>query len=106
MLERLTELNLLLDFYNSLLTSKQKFALEMHYSEDLSLGEIAENLNISRQAVHDLIRRGEKLLKEYENKLGLVQKHLRRQKLVNEIKQLISNNNNEYICTLLNQIVE
>ena len=106
MLERLTELNLLLDFYNSLLTSKQKFALEMHYSEDLSLGEIAENLNISRQAVHDLIRRGEKLLKDYENKLGLVKKHLRRQKLVDEIKQLIDNENNEHIYTLLNQIVE
>ncbi|QOR36073.1 putative DNA-binding protein [Clostridium sp. 'deep sea'] len=106
MLERLTELNLLLDFYNSLLTSKQKFALEMHYSEDLSLGEIAENLNISRQAVHDLIRRGEKLLKEYENKLGLVQKYLKRQKIVKEIKQLISNKNNEHICTLLNQIVD
>ena len=111
MLKRVTELNLLLDFYNSLLTSKQRFALEMHYSEDLSLGEIAENLQVSRQAVHDLIRRGEKLLDDYEDKLGLVSKYLKQQQLIKQIKSFIDSHTDlvkyqKHINALLNQIIE
>lgn len=111
MLERVTELNLLLDFYNTLLTSKQRFALEMYYSEDLSLVEIAENLGISRQAVHDLLRRGEKLLDDYEEKLRLLQKHKQREKIIGEIRDIIESDtenklsiNNDTIIKLLNKL--
>ena len=62
---------LLLDCYGSLLTDKQRQLLEGYYDEDLSLSELAEPLGISRQAVHDSIRRGERQLEHFEEQLGL-----------------------------------
>ena len=63
---------LLLDFSGELLTDKQRECCDLHYNEDLSLGEIAEQLGISRQAVWDNIRRGESSLEEIESKTGLI----------------------------------
>lgn len=60
---------LLLDCYGSLLTERQRTLLEGYYDEDLSLTELAEPLGISRQAVHDSIRRGERQLKAYEQQM-------------------------------------
>ncbi|MGE5455001.1 MAG: YlxM family DNA-binding protein [Methylocystaceae bacterium] len=68
------QLDLLYDFYAPLLTEKQRLVWEMYYQEDLSLGEIAEDQGITRQAVHDLIRRSEKALQSYEQRLGLVER--------------------------------
>ena len=65
---------LLLDFYGELLTEKQRECCDLHYNEDLSLGEIAEQLGISRQAVWDNIRRSESSLEEIENKTGLIRR--------------------------------
>lgn len=62
---------LLLDCYGSLLTDKQRQLLEGYYDEDLSLAELAEPLGVSRQAVHDSIRRGERQLEHFEEQLGL-----------------------------------
>ena len=64
----------LLDFYKQLLTDKQVDSLELYYNQDLSLAEIAEHLNITRQGVRDNIKRGEKQLLDYEEKLGLLDK--------------------------------
>ena len=61
----------LLDIYGELLTDKQREMLELYYNDDLSLAEIAEQYEISRQGVHDSIRRGEEALEEYERVLGL-----------------------------------
>ena len=61
----------LLDFYGDLLTDKQRDSLDYYYNEDLSLGEIGENLGISRQGVRDNIKRAEAVLFEMEEKLGL-----------------------------------
>ncbi|MBR6044322.1 MAG: putative DNA-binding protein [Ruminococcus sp.] len=61
----------LLDLYGELLTEKQRDMLELYYNDDLSLAEIAEHYEISRQGVHDSIRRGEEALEEYERVLGL-----------------------------------
>lgn len=66
------EVSRLLDFYGMLLTDKQRETVEYYYNDDLSLSEIAENLNISRQGVRDSIKRSETILFEAEEKLGLV----------------------------------
>lgn len=75
-LDKVIDITLLLDFYGELLTDKQKQMLEMYFEEDLSLGEIAQVQDVSRQAVHDLVKRGEKILRDYEDKLGLVAKYM------------------------------
>ncbi|NEU29402.1 putative DNA-binding protein [bacterium LRH843] len=92
MLEKTVRINLLFDFYQSLLTEKQSKYMTLYYLDDFSLGEIAEEFDISRQAVYDNIRRTEAMLEEYENKLLLHSKFEKRSKLVAEIKQAIENN--------------
>lgn len=64
--------SMLLDFYGALLTDKQRECYDLHYNEDLSLSEIAEQSGISRQGVWDNIRRAEASLKEIEEKTGLI----------------------------------
>ena len=64
--------SMLLDFYGELLTEKQRECFDLHYNEDLSLAEIAEQLGISRQGVWDNIRRAEASLQEVEEKTGLI----------------------------------
>ena len=66
------ELILLFDYYGDLLTERQRLCFDMHYNQDLSLGEIAKELSISRQAVYDNLSRTEALLKKMEEKTGLV----------------------------------
>ncbi len=66
------EVSRLLDFYGMLLTDKQRETVEYYYNDDLSLGEIAENLHISRQGVRDSVKRSEAILFEAEEKLGLM----------------------------------
>ena len=73
-LDKVFETSLLLDFYGQLLTSRQFEILDLHYNNDFTLTEIAEQLNISRQGVFDNEKRGRALLNEYENKLGLLSK--------------------------------
>ena len=65
---------MLLDFYGELLTDKQRECFDLHYNEDLSLSEIAEQLGISRQGVWDNIRRAESAMKEIEEKTGLIRR--------------------------------
>lgn len=66
------EMILLFDYYGDLLTDRQRLCLDMHYNQDLSLGEIAQELSISRQAVYDNLSRAEALLKNMEEKTGCV----------------------------------
>jgi len=73
-LEKTAWMNLLNDFYGQLLTERQKVFMELYYAQNLSLGEIAEEFAVTRQAVHDTLKRAEQSLKEYEKKLGLVAK--------------------------------
>ena len=65
---------MLLDFYGELLTDKQRECFDLHYNEDLTLSEIAEQLGISRQGVWDNIRRAESAMQEIEEKTGLIRR--------------------------------
>ena len=106
----------LLDYYGLLLTDKQREAVEYYYNDDLSLGEIAENLNISRQGVRDSSKRAEAVMMEAEDKLGLVLKdkqiresltELRRNiDIIDElnIKRYRSNDINESIKRILKEL--
>jgi len=87
-MERIVEQGLLYDFYGELLTEHQRHIYEDVVFNDMSLSEIAEEQGISRQGVHDLIKRCDKLLAGYEEKLKLVQKFNQTKKMVEEIKEL------------------
>ncbi|ENQ3078496.1 MULTISPECIES: putative DNA-binding protein [Bacillus] len=104
MLEKTTRMNYLYDFYQSLLTPKQRSYMSLYYLDDLSLGEIAEEFEVSRQAVYDNIKRTEAMLEEYEEKLLLLQKFQERQQLVAKLKQLISEE--EHVDEQVKQVVE
>ncbi|MBQ7974209.1 MAG: putative DNA-binding protein [Clostridia bacterium] len=78
-------ISLLMDFYGQLLTSKQLEVLEFYYNDDLSLAEIADGMSISRQGVRDFIKRGEKQLSDFEQKLGLAGRF---EKIKDKIEQI------------------
>ena len=79
-------ISLLLDFYGPLLTDKQRMSLQLHHEDDMSLGEIAEELGVSRQAVHDNLQRERHILNDYESKLHLVAQYEAREQVINELK--------------------
>lgn len=87
-LSEFLEVSTFLDYYKNLLSDKQREYLVNHFEEDLSLSEIAKNNNVSRQAVYDNIKRGIKLLKEYEEKLGFYEKD---RELYGKLKDLRDN---------------
>ena len=84
LLEHYFRVTALLDFYGALLTDKQRQYLEYHFLNDLSLAEIAEEFGVSRQAVHDVLKRSESILEEYESRLGLVARNQAERLLVKE----------------------
>ncbi len=90
MLEKTTRMNYLFDFYQSLLTPKQRSYMSLYYLDDYSLGEIAEEFDVSRQAVYDNIKRTEAMLEEYEEKLVLLHKFQERQLLLAKLKSSLS----------------
>ena len=74
MMEKLVEIGGLFDFYGRLLTEKQYLVIQLYYLEDLSLGEIGDEINVTRQGIFDLLKRAEQNLYNYEEKLGLLEK--------------------------------
>ena len=84
------EMSMLLDFYGQLLTKSQYECLDLHCNQDLSLAEIAEELRISRQGVHDFIKRGRSLLLEYEEKLGLLHRFRKTAEQLSEIQDKLA----------------
>ena len=79
-MDKVLEITLLYDFYGDLLTEKQKNVIELYYLDDYSLNEIGDSCGITRQAVHEMIKRTEKILMQYEQKLLLVDKFLGQKK--------------------------
>ena len=92
---------LLLDFYGNLLTDKMRNATELYLDDDLTFAEIADTLNISRQGVHDTVRRALKQLHEYEDKLGLVERFTSQSVIIDEAIGLIDSNDAEGARALL-----
>ena len=84
-MEKNVEISILSQIYKNTLTEKQFEILSEYYNNDFSLSEIAENYNITRQAVRDNIKNGEAKLYDLENKLGLMKKMQKQEELVNDI---------------------
>lgn len=87
-MDKIYEQTMLFDFYGELLTEHQRRIYEDVVYNDLSLGEIAEEQGISRQGVHDLVKRCDKILQGYENKLHLVEKFAKAKDTISQIEQL------------------
>lgn len=107
MIEKTTRLNLLFDFYQTLLTPKQQEYMSMYYIEDFSLVEIADLSNVSRQAVYDNIKRTENVLESYESKLFLYDKFEQRQVLLLKLKEKCNKTEqNQTIENMVNSLID
>jgi len=84
-MENIIKYSFLLDIYGNLLTKKQLDIMKYYFEDNLSLSEIAKNENTSRQAVFDMIKRGEKILNKYEDNLSLFSIHLENKKIIDKI---------------------
>ena len=105
-MEKFVEQTLLYDFYGELLTERQQQVYESVVLEDYSLSEVAEDLGISRQGVHDMIKRCNHTLEEYESRLHLVEKFLCIRKQVQKIKELAVGYNAGEITEISSKILE
>ena len=98
-MEEIVELSLLFDFYGEMLGDHKKQIFEDYVLNDLSLAEIADEEGISRQGVHDIVKRCTKQLKDYEAALHLVEKFQNMKKKLTEVSELlsieVSNNSNQ-----------
>ena len=105
-MDKLSEIAFMLDFYGGLLTEKQKQIMSYHYEEDMSLSEICEIFDTSRQAVHDIIKRTEKILINYETELGLVERYLSINEKLKVVKNLLTTYNETNIKKAVDLIDE
>ena len=98
-LEKSIYINELYDLYGSLLTKKQQEIIELYYCEDLSLSEISEQFNISRNAVYDCLKKGIKQLENYEKELKLLEKRNSLEKYFSKLKE-----ENKELISLIEEI--
>lgn len=104
-----TELILLYDYYGDLLTDRQKECFELRYNQDLSLGEIGQELGISRQGVFDNLSRTEALLKNMESKTGCVRRDMQCRKamhLIRKVAQQLSGSKDPLAAELADKIAD
>lgn len=107
-MEKKVEVSILCQLYGGLLTAKQFEFIDDYYNNDLSLSEIAENNKITRQAVRDIIKKGEKKLFEYEEKLGFMKRTLNQEKKIekalSELTKIQKNYSDKQIAIVLESI--
>lgn len=107
-MDKKVSLSMLIEIYGKLLTEKQLDILDNYYNMDLSLSEIAENNEITRQAVRDIIKKGEKKLFEFEEKLQIMKKMLKQEKqisnILSELAQIETRFTDEQIAEILEHI--
>lgn len=109
-MEKNVKVSILMNIYGKLLTQKQYEVLDNYYNSDLSLSEIAQNLNITRQAVRDNIKKGENKLFEFEEKLEIMKTTLQQEKKINnvlsELTKLQTNSSDKQVQRVLNHIMQ
>ncbi len=107
-MDKKVEISMLCDIYGKLLTEKQFEFINDYYNNDLSLSEIAENNNITRQAVRDIIKKGERKLFEYEEKLLFMKKTLTQeqkiQSILSELTKIQTNSSDRKVANILDSI--
>ena len=108
-MEKNVEISVLCQLYGKALTDKQYEVLTDYYNNDLSLSEIAENNNITRQAVRDIIKKGENKLYELEDNISLMKKVLNEEKIISKIENELDEitkltNSNKEVVTKINNI--
>ena len=108
-MEKNVTVSILLDLYGKILTEKQQDVLDLYYNENLSLAEIAEEIGITRQAVHDCIAKGEKKLFNLEEKLGIMKKtekqEVQLQKILSELSEIQVKDSDEQINNIIENVV-
>lgn len=104
-LEKTNRINLLFDYYGSLLTEKQRTFLIRYYHDDESLGEIADEYQISRQAVYEHIKRAQMMLHEYEDKLRLLARHEERVRQIEQIAGRLTKMNDVEAARVKEQVL-
>ena len=87
----------LYEIYGALLTEKQRQCLELYFCEDYSLAEVAEEMNVSRQAIHDLLKRVEQTLEHYEEMLGFLQRVEKMRMLTVEAEAILEKQVTEWL---------
>jgi hypothetical protein len=106
--EKNVKMSMLNEFYGKLLTQKQYEIIDDYYNNDLSLSEIAENNKITRQAVRDILKKGEKKLFEYEEKLQFMKRTLnqekRIEKVLSELTKIQKDDSDKQIANILESI--
>ncbi|MCH5303350.1 MAG: YlxM family DNA-binding protein [Ruminococcus sp.] len=105
-MEKNIEISLLFDFYGQLLKEQQQQTVTLYYNDDLSLSEIATQLNITRQGVRDSIKRAENLLYSYEEKLGLLKRFQETEKGLYKIENLALKLVDRYDENTVQQIID
>ncbi len=105
-MDRKIEISMLCQVYGKLLTEKQFNYINDYYNNDLSLSELAENYNITRQAARDNIKKGENKLFEYEEKLGIMKTTLKNEKKIEEVLETITKIQTDYSDEKIAKILE
>ena len=107
-MEKNVKISMLNQFYGKLLTQKQYEMIDDYYNNDLSLSEIAENNHITRQAVRDILKKGEKKLFEYEEKLMFMRRTLNQEKKIEkvlaELTKIQKNDSDKQVANVLEHI--
>ncbi len=107
-MEKNVQISMLNQIYGALLTQKQNEIIEDYYNQDLSLSEIAQNNQITRQAVRDILKKGEKKLFEIEEKLQFMKRALKQEKRIEkillELTKIQKNNTDKEIANILENI--
>ncbi len=104
-LRKKVDLAFLAAFYGGMLTEKQRRVLSLHCEEDLSLGEIAEEVGISRQAVHETITRAAAKLNEMETSLGVASRFSRMESGLEQALSALKNNDNNRAVSILEDLL-
>ena len=109
MFEKNLNISLLLDFYGDILSERQQNMLDMYYNEDCSLSEIAENFSISRQGVRSVLKKGETILIEMEEKLQLATRFQKMRskssEIASELELINTKINNDDISSKIHSLI-